>query len=71
MLRTDNLTVPAVAEMLECKPTYVYRCIRNNKIKSLDTEPTQVTFEEVIKYVNSKLPTNWRAIHNPDYVAGL
>ena len=52
----SRLTVPAVAEVLNCNTTYVYRAIRNNRIKALDTEPRQVKFKEVINYVQSKLP---------------
>ena len=55
-LSDTQLTVPAVAEVLNCNTTYVYRAIRNNRIKALDTEPRQVKFKEVINYVQSKLP---------------
>ena len=32
-----ELNVPQVAEVLDCKETYVYRAIRNERIKALNT----------------------------------
>ena len=52
-LPDTQLTVPAVAEVLNCNTTYVYRAIRNKRIKSLNTTPTKVRFNEVIKYIES------------------
>ena len=43
-LSDTQLTVPAVAEVLNCNTTYVYRAIRNKRIKSLNTTPTKVRF---------------------------
>ena len=62
-LSDTQLTVPAVAEVLNCNTTYVYRAIRNNRIKSLNTTPTKVRFNEVIKYIESTLPQNWKSYY--------
>ena len=62
-LSDTQLTVPAVAEVLNCNTTYVYRAIRNERIKALDTTPTKVRFNEVIKYIESTLPQNWKSYY--------
>ena len=62
-LSDTQLTVPAVAEVLNCNTTYVYRAIRNERIKALDTKPTKVRFNEVINYVESTLPQNWKSYY--------
>ena len=62
-LSNTQLTMPAVAAILNCNTTYVYRAIRTNRIKSLSTNPTKVRFNEVIKYVESTLPQNWKSYY--------
>jgi excisionase family DNA binding protein len=64
-----ELNVPEVAEILDCKETYVYRAIRNERIKALDTKPTRVRFDEVTSYVQSQLPPNWQTYFKPEQVA--
>ena len=62
-LSDTQLTVPAVAEVLNCNTTYVYRAIRNERIKALDTKPTKVRFNEVVNYIESTLPQNWKSYY--------
>ena len=62
-LSDTQLTVPAVAEVLNCNTTYVYRAIRNERIKALDTKPTKVIFNEVVNYIESTLPQNWKSYY--------
>jgi|TARA_R110000803_G_C11848693_1_gene305551 excisionase family DNA binding protein len=68
-LSDAKLTVPAVAEVLNCNTTYVYRAIRNERIKALDTTPTKVKFKDVIDYVESTLPPAWKTFYKPEHVA--
>jgi len=64
-----ELNVPQVAEVLDCKETYVYRAIRNERIKALNTSPTKVRFDEVTNYVKSTLPPNWQTYFKLEQVA--
>ena len=65
-----ELTVPDVAKVLDCNTTYIYRAIKKERIKALDTVPTKVRFDEVQNYVESLLPTsNWKTIFKPELMA--
>ncbi len=65
-LTEDKLTVPEVSKVLNCNETYVYRAIRNDRIKALDTTPTKVKFKDVVEYVDSTLPPSWRTYYKPE-----
>ena len=65
----DKLTVPEVSKVLNCNETYVYRAIRNDIIKALDTEPKQVEWKEIKNYVESKLPPSFHAYYKEEQVA--
>ena len=65
----DTLTVPEVSKVLDCNTTYVYRAIRNDRIKALDTEPRQVKWSEVKNYVESKLPPSFHIYYKDEQVA--
>ena len=65
----DTLTVPEVSKVLDCNTTYVYRAIRNDRIKALNTEPRQVKWSEVKNYVESKLPPSFHAYYKEEQVA--
>ena len=68
-LTEDKLTVPEVSKVLNCNETYVYRAIRNDRIKALDTTPTKVKFKDVVDYVDSTFPPSWRTFYKPEHVA--
>jgi excisionase family DNA binding protein len=68
-LQEDKLSVPEVSKVLNCNETYVYRAIRNDRIKALNTTPTKVKFKDVVDYVDSTLPPSWRTYYKPEQVA--
>jgi len=68
-LKQDTLTVPEVSKVLDCNTTYVYRAIKNDRIKALDTTPTKVNFKDVVDYVDSTLPPSWKTYYKPEQVA--
>jgi excisionase family DNA binding protein len=64
-----ELNVPDVADVLNCNQTYVYRAIRNERIKALDTTPTKVRFDEVKKYIESQLPPSFKVFFKQEQMA--
>ncbi len=64
-----ELNVPDVADVLNCNQTYVYRAIRNYRIKALKSTPTKVKFEDVVDYVNSTLPPSWKTYYKATQVS--
>jgi hypothetical protein len=68
-LPDTDLTVPEVSKVLDCNTTYIYRAIRNERIKAQDTEPTKVKFKDVLDYVESKLPPAFHTYYKPEQVA--
>ena len=65
-----ELTVPDVAKVLDCNTTYIYRAIKKQRIKALDTVPTKVRFDEVqnelndcITDINFGMRDGWSSTH--------
>ena len=58
-----ELSVNDVANLLSCRDTYVYKCVRDNRIKPVKTDPYRIRFDEVIAYVDSTIPPNFKTYY--------
>jgi len=61
--KDKELTVPQVAQILECDNTYIYKCVRDHRIKTAMTDPYKIKFDEVLTYVDSKIPSNFKSYY--------
>ena len=59
----QELSVPTVAKILECDNTYIYKCVRDQRIKPSKCDPYLIRFDEVLAYVDSKIPTNFKSYY--------
>ena len=61
--KDKELTVPQVAQILECDNTYIYKCVRDHRIKTAMTDPYKIKFDEVLAYVDSTIPPNFKTYY--------
>ena len=58
------LSVTEASQILETEPTNVYALVRAGILEAVTTEPIQIKYTQIIRYLNNRLPSTFSVSHN-------
>ena len=59
-----TISVPEAAKLIEADTTFVYKLIRDGKLRPADNSPIKLTIHSIIKYLEKRIPSGFKLIES-------